>query len=131
MRTGDAGARTSYGERMPTEPTEQGQAGDPSALPTDGPGHVRLTAFVRGEVQGVGFRWWVRAQALELGLTGFAANLPDGRVQVLAEGEREGCAQLLARLGEQPSTTGRPGSVAGVSGQWLPARGVHHGFVER
>ena len=46
---------------------------------------VRLTAFVRGRVQGVGFRWWVRARALELGLAGYAGNLPEGRVEVLAQ----------------------------------------------
>ncbi|MDT5237790.1 MAG: acylphosphatase, partial [Mycobacterium sp.] len=43
---------------------------------------VRLTAWVHGYVQGVGFRWWTRSQALELGLTGYASNRPDGRVQV-------------------------------------------------
>ncbi|MEO6703969.1 MAG: acylphosphatase, partial [Jatrophihabitantaceae bacterium] len=31
---------------------------------------VRLTAWVHGQVQGVGFRWWTRSRALELGLTG-------------------------------------------------------------
>ena len=41
---------------------------------------VRLTAWVHGRVQGVGFRWWTRSRALELGLTGYAANRPDGRV---------------------------------------------------
>ena len=35
----------------------------------------RLTAWVHGEVQGVGFRWWTRARALELGLAGSASNL--------------------------------------------------------
>ena len=45
----------------------------------------RATIFVQGRVQGVGFRWWVRARALELGLTGFARNLVDGRVEVCVE----------------------------------------------
>ena len=40
----------------------------------------RLTAWVHGRVQGVGFRWWTRARALELGLVGHATNHPDGRV---------------------------------------------------
>lgn len=43
---------------------------------------VRLTAWVHGWVQGVGFRWWTRCRALELGLTGYAANHADGRVLV-------------------------------------------------
>ena len=47
---------------------------------------VRMTAHVHGQVQGVGFRWWTRARALELGLVGSATNLADGRVQVVAEG---------------------------------------------
>ncbi len=48
---------------------------------------VRLVAWVRGHVQGVGFRWFTRAKALEIGgLQGFALNLGDGRVQVVAEG---------------------------------------------
>ena len=47
---------------------------------------VRLTAWVHGNVQGVGFRWWTRCRALELGLTGYAANQADGRVRVVAQG---------------------------------------------
>ena len=45
-------------------------------------GIIRLTAFVHGHVQGVGFRWFTRAKALELGLVGTATNLTDGRVEV-------------------------------------------------
>ncbi len=41
-------------------------------LPAAGPeSEVRLSAWVHGHVQGVGFRWWTRSRALELGLTGF------------------------------------------------------------
>ena len=72
---------------------------------------VRLTAWVHGQVQGVGFRWWTRARALELGLTGYAKNQPDGRVLVIAQGPRESCEALLELLeeckkanGEQPIT---------------------------
>ncbi len=50
---------------------------------------VRLTAWVHGRVQGVGFRWYTRATALELGLVGYAQNYPDGRVLVVAEGPRK------------------------------------------
>lgn len=49
---------------------------------------VRLTAWVHGWVQGVGFRWWTRCRALELGLTGYAANHADGRVLVVARSSR-------------------------------------------
>lgn len=92
---------------------------------------ARLTAFVRGRVQGVGFRWWVRARALELGLVGHAANLADGRVEVVAEGARQDCERLLHLLIEVPSTARRPGEVMGVSMQWTARRGTETGFVER
>ena len=49
---------------------------------------ARLTVWVAGRVQGVGFRWWARARALELNLVGSAENLEDGRVKVIAEGWR-------------------------------------------
>ena len=98
---------------------------------TDDGAPARLTAFVRGSVQGVGFRWWTRARALELGLQGHAANLPDGRVQVVAEGGRGACTALLELLAEQPSSAGRPGQVSGVTDQWSAPRGTTSGFVER
>jgi acylphosphatase len=92
--------------------------------------HARLTAFVRGRVQGVGFRWWTRARALELGLVGSATNLADGRVQVVAEGPRERVA-TLERLLEDAVVPGRPGRVDGVVTQWGTPRGDIHGFTER
>jgi acylphosphatase len=88
---------------------------------------VRLTAWVRGRVQGVGFRWWVRSQALELGLAGMAENLVDGRVRIVAEGNRHSCAALLSRLGG-PDT---PGQVSQVTFRWNEARGDLTGFVEQ
>jgi len=87
---------------------------------------VRLTAWAVGRVQGVGFRWWVRANALELGLVGTAENLADGRVKIVAEGDREGCVALLDRL-EGPHT---PGRVTQVTYRWDQARGGLVGFVE-
>lgn len=91
---------------------------------------ARLTAFVRGRVQGVGFRWWTRARALELGLVGSARNLVDGRVQVVAEGPRERLA-ALEHLLEAPDVPGRPGRVTGVIAQWGLPRGDLAGFSER
>jgi acylphosphatase len=89
--------------------------------------HVRLTAWVHGQVQGVGFRWWTRSRALALGLTGSAANLPDGRVEVIAEGPQDSCTALLAQLRSDRS----PGTVASVVERWTDARGGLIGFVER
>lgn len=89
---------------------------------------VRLTAWVRGRVQGVGFRWWTRATALEIGgLAGYAGNLADGRVQVVAEGDRGRCERLLEWL-----TGGdTPGRVDGVTEIWSRPRGGYGGFEVR
>ncbi|MFA1549487.1 acylphosphatase [Actinomadura chokoriensis] len=96
---------------------------------TDDEEIVRITAWVRGRVQGVGFRWWVRSRALELGLAGSAANLGDGRVEVVAEGPRSRCLRLLELLdGDAP---GRPGKVTGVVERWSEPRGEGPGFLER
>ncbi|MET9427758.1 MULTISPECIES: acylphosphatase [unclassified Streptomyces] len=90
--------------------------------------HVRLTAWVRGHVQGVGFRWFTRENALRIGdLTGFASNLDDGRVQVVAEGPSENCHQLLEWL----SAGDTPGRVDGVTEIWATPRGGYDGFEIR
>jgi acylphosphatase len=47
---------------------------------------ARLRAVARGVVQGVGFRWLVRRKAEALDLVGYAENLADGTVEVVAEG---------------------------------------------
>lgn len=88
---------------------------------------VRLSAWVHGHVQGVGFRWWTRARALELGLTGFAANKPDGRVHVIAQGRRDACEQLLDALRGEAT----PGRVDTVVEDWSSAGQPFDGFVER
>lgn len=91
---------------------------------------TRMTAHVHGTVQGVGFRWWTRSRALELGLAGYAKNLADGRVEVVAEGTQESVDKLLQLLREQPSTAGRPGSVEAVHEQYGEPKGAQ-GFEER
>ncbi|AWW37333.1 MULTISPECIES: acylphosphatase [Streptomyces] len=89
---------------------------------------VRLVAWVRGSVQGVGFRWFTRAKALEIGgLSGFALNLADGRVQVVAEGSRDGCQGLLDWL----LGADTPGRVDGVTEIWDTPRGGYDGFAIR
>jgi len=77
-------------------------------------------------VQGVGFRWWTRCKARELGLVGEARNLPDGRVAVVAEGERRACERLLVTMRGSEA----PGRVDHVVEQWGEARGGVTGFVE-
>ncbi|MGL5930550.1 MAG: acylphosphatase [Dermatophilaceae bacterium] len=92
---------------------------------------VRVTVFVRGQVQGVGFRWWVRARALELGVTGHARNTADGRVEVVAEGAAADVERLIRLLVEEPSRDGRPGAVGSVSTPRRSGPRGTTGFVER
>ena len=75
---------------------------------------VRVRILVEGWVQGVGFRWWVQARAHDLGLTGHAVNLYDGRVEVVAQGRRASVERMEQLLREAPSTTRRPGHVESV-----------------
>ena len=56
--------------------------------------------FFKGSVQGVGFRFTTRNIAHECRLKGWVRNLPDGRVEILAEGER-GDIDTLCRLLEE------------------------------
>jgi len=88
---------------------------------------ARLTAHVKGHVQGVGFRWWTRARALELGLQGSATNLADGRVEVVAQGPEPALQSLLTLL----RSPGTPGRVDFVAERWDAPRGLPEGFVER
>lgn len=55
-----------------------------------------------GRVQGVGFRWWSRSLATQLGLSGSVRNLPDGSVAVHARGADDLLRDLQARLAEGP-----------------------------
>ena len=101
--------------------------GAPDPDPDPDPDQARVTVRVAGHVQGVGFRWWTRARALELGLVGSATNLPDGRVEVVAEGGRDACV----RLAELLRGPGAPGRVSRVGCWWSDSRGGLTGFLER
>jgi acylphosphatase len=67
---------------------------------------VRLHLLVRGRVQGVGFRWYVRELARKLGLSGWVRNCPDGAVEIAAEGSEESLQRLQREL-----RIGPPGAV--------------------
>ena len=85
-----------------------------AAMPSQAGRTARLTAWAQGRVQGVGFRWWVRARALELGLSGWAENMDDGRVKVVAEGSADACEQLLLLLEGRET----PGRVVRLTHRW-------------
>ncbi|MGQ9552667.1 MAG: acylphosphatase [Anaerolineae bacterium] len=87
----------------------------------------RLRAIVHGLVQGVGFRYYVLSRARLLGLGGYVRNLPDGSVEVVAEGERALLEQLLEAVERGPVGA----TVAYVDREWLPHRGQFHRFEVR
>jgi acylphosphatase len=69
--------------------------------PTEKPIEARRF-FVRGRVQGVGFRWFVEREAHILGIAGWVRNNHDGSVEVLAQGTRDQLLGLHGRLREGP-----------------------------
>lgn len=78
----------------------------------DAAGRARALVRVEGRVQGVGFRWWVSGQAARLGLSGYAANLWSGAVEVDVQGRPEDVDALVDLL-TAPKVFGRPGQVTG------------------
>jgi acylphosphatase len=58
----------------------------------------RAHVLVSGRVQGVGFRWFARRSAQTHGVRGWCANLSDGRVEIVAEGERAALEAFTAEL---------------------------------
>jgi acylphosphatase len=81
--------------------------------------------MVSGRVQGVGFRWHTLHRAREVGVTGSVRNLPDGRVAVVAEGERDDLQLFLIWLGQGPPHA----LVDGTEVQWSAATGEHTEFL--
>jgi acylphosphatase len=84
----------------------------------------RAVALVSGDVQGVGYRWFVRGLANSAGLAGSARNLPDGRVEIVVEGPADDVAALLDAL-DGPRA---PGSVSRVDVRDETAQGSS-GFI--
>lgn len=63
---------------------------------------IGIHCFVSGKVQGVWFRASTKTQAEKLNLNGFARNLPDGRVEVVAYGEKTAIEHLQSWLKQGP-----------------------------
>jgi acylphosphatase len=61
---------------------------------------ISLQVFYEGSVQGVGFRWSVRHVAKGFDVTGWVRNLPDGRVELQATGEKDEVRAFLDRLAQ-------------------------------
>ncbi|MGF1632234.1 MAG: acylphosphatase [Phycisphaerae bacterium] len=80
---------------MPDDPNPK----PPPSPPTDaGPKPVRKEAIFTGRVQGVGFRATTQAVATRFAVAGFVRNLPDGTVQVTAEGTEAEVTRFLAAV---------------------------------
>ena len=69
---------------------------------TDRHGEVQRGFRVRGRVQGVGFRWWARRTAVDLGLRGLVLNRTDGSVEVHAAGDPASLERFAGHLAEGP-----------------------------
>lgn len=87
----------------------------------------RLEAVVRGRVQGVGFRRYVRGWARKLGLVGWVRNEPDGTVRVVAEGEADAVGRLARLLWGGPPTA----AVDGVEAERAEPSGEFDAFEVR
>ena len=88
------------------------------------PAEAQLTAYVSGRVQGVGFSWWCAGTAKPMGLSGYAENLDDGRVKVIAQGTRASCERLLDALNSGDTA----GHVDFVDATFSEPQGAFKGF---
>jgi acylphosphatase len=95
-----------------------------TTLGADPSGHARLEATARGRVQGVGFRYFILRRGMELGLTGWVANEPDGSVRLVAEGTRSELEALLETMERGPAGA----IVERVSATWGAASGTLRDF---
>lgn len=87
----------------------------------------RLHAMVSGRVQGVSFRHYTLLRAREIGVSGWVRNLPDGDVEVTAEGTRDQLEALLVFLHQGPPAA----RVIQVEALWGAASGAFDGFEIR
>jgi acylphosphatase len=81
-------------------------------------------AIVHGRVQGVSFRYHTMRTATPLGLQGWVRNLPDGTVEVQAEGERAALEELAKWLEHGPDYA----RVTDLKLEWVEPEGGHDGF---
>ena len=86
--------------------------------------HRRLKIFYSGRVQAVGFRYTAKTVAAGFEITGVIRNLPDGRVELIAEGARE---ELEAFRGAVRGA-GLAGFIRDENANWSDAQNNFHGF---
>ncbi len=81
---------------------------------------ARCHLWVRGIVQGVGFRVFAERAARRMGLAGLARNLPDGRVEIVAEGPQATLLAFITEVRRGPRGAG----VEEVQTEWEPPAGL-------
>jgi len=86
--------------------------------------NARAHAYVQGRVQGVSFRGYTLRKAAQLGLKGWVRNLYDGRVEVLAEGEKSNVEAMIDWLKIGPSLA----RVENVDVRWEDYKGEFQDF---
>ncbi|MEN6371614.1 MAG: acylphosphatase [Armatimonadota bacterium] len=87
----------------------------------------RLRAVIKGTVQGVGYRYFAITRAGSLGLNGWVRNVPNGDVEVVAEGEEPALSRFEEMLRRGPMGA----YVRDVIAVRLPATGEFHDFQVR
>ncbi|MEI6137567.1 MAG: acylphosphatase [Chloroflexota bacterium] len=88
------------------------------------PRERQVVALAKGRVQGVGYRAFCAYEGTRLGVTGYAKNLPDGRVEVVAEGDESTLRQFIERMREGPARA----LVADVTFRWEQPTHDYKGF---
>ena len=84
----------------------------------------RLHVYFSGHVQGVGFRYSVKQLSLEFDVTGWVKNLPDGRVELVAEGERNELETFQAAIPD----AGLRRFIRDTQSHWSEGTGEYRGF---
>ena len=92
-------------------------------MPENASATIRRTAYFSGSVQGVGFRYTTQAMASDFDVTGYVRNLPDGRVELVAEGTED----QLERFQRAVDNTMRR-HITGVAATDSPATGEFGSF---
>lgn len=86
--------------------------------------YAKAHGYVSGRVQGVGFRYFVQDLAVQCGLTGWVKNLPDGRVEFAAEGQKGLLDDFVKVVNRGP----RAGYVASLNLSWEKFSGEYDSF---
>lgn len=81
--------------------------------------------ILKGRVQGVGFRWFVKQNADQLGINGYVKNRYDGNVEIQAEGEKSAIETLIQQLKKGPTFA----KVHDIDVDWGDYRGHYNDFT--